>query len=102
MKWSTSTDFDSVCRRAAGRRRYNAKRRAKAGERYKQVIDAMSSLDGRKRGAQAQLARALGVHPSTICRDVARWRQFLLKVIHQYRSSIERSENAADEEKQRR
>lgn len=78
--WTEQTNFDLVCKRASGRRRYNAKRRAEARERYKLVIEAIRPPDGRKRGSQAQLARALGVHRSTVCRDVKKWKRMLLEV----------------------
>ena len=94
--WTERTDFDSVCRRAAGRRRYNVKRRAEARERYKLVVQAIVPPDGRRRGWQTRLARALGVHRSTICRDVAKWRQFMLKVMRRYRSLMGERENALD------
>ena len=96
MNWSAPTDFESVCRRAAGRRRYNAKRRAEARERYKIVVEAIMPTNGRKRGSQAQLARALGVSRSTICRDVAKWRRLLLDVMRRHRSQIAASESIAD------
>ena len=88
MNWSAKTDFDAVCKRAAGRRRYNAKRRAEAKERYLQVVEAIMPTGGRKRGTQAQLARVLGVHRSTICRDVAKWRRFLLEVMRRYHALV--------------
>jgi len=96
MSWSARTDFDIVCKRAAGRRRYNAERRAEARERYIQVVNAFMPPDGRKRGSQAQLARTLGVHRSTICRDIAKWRRLLLEVMQHYRA-LAGIECAADE-----
>jgi hypothetical protein len=96
MDWNTATDFDTVCKRAAGRRRYNAKRRAEARERYLQVLEVIRPPDGRKRGTQAQLARALGVHRSTICRDVAKWKRFLLDVMRRYRALLEAKEGSID------
>lgn len=99
MSWSAKTDFDVVCKRAAGRRRYNAKRRAEARERYLQVVEAIMPTGGRERGTQAQLARALGVHRSTICRDVAKWRRFLLDVMRRYRSLIEEKGSIVDADK---
>ncbi len=96
MNWSAKTDFDVVCKRAAGRRRYNAKRRAEARERYLQVVEAIMPTNGRKRGSQAQLARALGVHRSTICRDVAKWRRLLLEAMRHYRSLMATNGNTAD------
>lgn len=80
MKWSAPTDLDSVCKRAAGRRRYNAKRQAEARDRFKLVLEAILPPEGRKRGTQAQLARALGVHRSTVSRDVKKWKRTLLEV----------------------
>lgn len=99
MNWSAQTDFDVVCKRAAGRRRYNAKRRAEARERYLQVVEAIMPSGGRKRGTQAQLARVLGVHRSTICRDVAKWRRFLLEVMRRYRALIEEKDRMVDFDK---
>jgi hypothetical protein len=78
-KWSTPTDFETVCRRAAGRRRYHAKRQAEARKRFKVVLAVTFPPEGHKRGIQSQLARALGVHRSTICRDVAKWKRTLLE-----------------------
>ena len=99
MKWSAPTDLDSVCKRAAGRRRYNAKRQAEARDRFKIVLEAILPPEGRKRGTQAQLARDLGVHPATICRDVKKWKRTLievmmrLKVLHGSEASDEVSDN---------
>lgn len=99
MNWSAKTDFDAVCKRAAGRRHYNAKRREEARKRYLQVVEAIMPSGGRKRGSQAQLARALGVHRSTICRDVARWRRLLLNVMRRYRALIEDKDSMVDADK---
>lgn len=99
MNWSAKTDFDVVCKRAAGRRHYNAKRRAEARKRYLQVVEAVIPSGGRKRGTQAQLARVLGVHRSTICRDVAKWRRFLLEVMRRYRALIEDKGSRVDADK---
>lgn len=81
VKWSDPTNFDVVYKRAGGRRHYHARRQAEARERYQHVLKAISQPDGRKRGAQAHLARTLGVHRSTICRDVAKWRKLLIEVM---------------------
>lgn len=77
--WSKPTDFEAVCRRAAGRRRYHAERQAEAQERFKMVLSVTFPPEGHKRGTQAELARALGVHRSTICRDVKKWKRTLLE-----------------------
>lgn len=92
-------DFDAVCKRAGGRRHYNAKRREEARKRYLQVVEAIMPSGGRKRGTQAQLARVLGVHRSTICRDVAKWRRLLLDVMRRYRALIEDKGNMDDADK---
>lgn len=99
MNWSAQTDFETVCKRAAGRRRYNAERQAEARKRYKQVKDVIWSPDGCKRGTQAELARAFGVHRSTICRDVAKWRKLWLEVMECYRKRMAGSESITDSEK---
>jgi methylphosphotriester-DNA--protein-cysteine methyltransferase len=97
--WSAPTDFDLVCKRAAGRRRYNAERQAEAQERFKLVLAAILPPEGRKRGTQEQLARALGVHPSTISRDVKKWKRTLLKVMEQLKAlrQSKESEEVAEE-----
>lgn len=81
MSWSAQTEFKTVCKRAAGRRRYNAKRQAEARERFKIVLAMTLPPAGRIHGSQAQLARELGVHRSTICRDVAKWKHTLAQAI---------------------
>lgn len=93
MNWSAPTDFDLVCKRAAGRRRYNAERQAEAQERFKLVLAAILPPEGRKRGTQAQLARSLGVHPATICRDVKKWKRTLHEVMERLRV-LRRSEES--------
>lgn len=70
MSWSTPTDFETVCRRNAGRHHYNAWRRTLALYRQKQVAELLLSKPPLARGVQAEIARALHVHRSTINRDV--------------------------------
>ena len=69
--WSTPTDFDTVCRRAAGRRRYNAVRQFRAAYRQVEVIRLLRQYGLFTHGTQARIARELGVSRATICRDVA-------------------------------
>jgi transposase len=69
--WSASTDWETVCRRNAGRRRYNALRRLLRDRRRRQVLDLLLEDGLLTHGAKARVARALGVHKSTITRDVA-------------------------------
>jgi hypothetical protein len=69
-KWSERTDFDTVCRRAAGRRHYNAVRQFRAAYRRSQVARLLLKFD-LGRGIQARIAAELGVSRSTVCRDLA-------------------------------
>ncbi len=70
--WSRNTRWDEVCRRASGRRRYNAVRRLHAELRRHDLIERARELGTwlTERGFQAAQARRLGVHRSTISRDV--------------------------------
>ncbi len=70
--WSRNTRWDEVCRRASGRRRYNAVRRLHAELRRNDLIERARELGTwlTERGFQAAQARRLGVHRSTVCRDV--------------------------------
>ncbi len=65
-----SMTWEQVCRRAAGRRHYNSWRRVNAHDRRRRVFEYWRESKGR-RGWQAEAAVALGVHRSTITRDVA-------------------------------
>jgi hypothetical protein len=78
-QWSQFTDFDTVCARAGGRRRWNEERAARAKVRRRDVAAlllkysrAMNLSRGRlvHWGIYSRIARDLGVHRSTICRDV--------------------------------
>jgi hypothetical protein len=61
--------FDEACRRAAGRRHYNSLRRLHALIRRSEVVRFWGESKGQA-GWQARAARALGVHRSTVSRDV--------------------------------
>jgi hypothetical protein len=72
--WGAPTDFDTVCRRAAGRRRYNASRALRRLVRRWKVSELVWKYlrqYGWFRGIKARVARELGVHRGTISRD---WR----------------------------
>ncbi|MGH7169063.1 MAG: hypothetical protein ACRELG_02145 [Gemmataceae bacterium] len=69
--WSERADFSAVCRRAGGRRRYNAWRRFRAAYRRMQVVKLWIKYPPLMRGLQSRLAAELGVSRSTICRDMA-------------------------------
>jgi hypothetical protein len=77
--------WDEACRRASGRRHYNAVRQSKAEARRRTLVRMWRAMnDGplrvwskqfddpwmRVHGFQVAAAELLGVHPSTICRDV--------------------------------
>jgi hypothetical protein len=63
--------WDAVCRRAAGRKRYNAWRQRRAAERRWLVWRLLQEYGG-AHGAQAKIARTLGVSKATVCLDLAR------------------------------
>jgi len=73
-RWGAPTDWDTVCRMASGRRRWNALRRLLADLRRIEVLRFMVELgpdySPLQRGLKARISRALGVSPATISRDV--------------------------------
>lgn len=78
--WTAPTDAATAHRRAGGRRRYNAQRALLAAYRRTQLVKLLDVHGGLLvRGAQAQIARELGVSRATICRDLTilqrRWQQ---------------------------
>jgi hypothetical protein len=84
MNWSSYQDRNSVNRRAGGRRRINAERKARAWKRreeIKELIGGNFLLLGTSfaRGLEATLAEYFGVHRSTISRDkeamLVEWRK---------------------------
>ena len=76
MTPQSNLTFDEICRRAAGRRRYNAQRQTNAFWRARRVKEWLLSL-GESKGAQKRVARELGVSEATISRDVQRLRRGL-------------------------
>jgi hypothetical protein len=72
VSWSEHTDWDTVCKRAAGRGHYNSVRKFRAELRRLEVARLLRARGALfDRGTQAALARQLGVSRSTISRDVA-------------------------------
>ena len=67
--WSAPTSWDEVCRRKAGRDRYNSIRRLQRAERRFRVLKLLSRY-GMDRGVQARIAKELGVSRVTVHRDV--------------------------------
>jgi hypothetical protein len=72
IDWNHPRNWEEVCRRAAARRRWNAVRRVVAADRRRQVLELVLALGGLERGAQSRIAAALGVHRSTVCKDLRR------------------------------
>ena len=68
--WSAPTSWDEVCRRKAGRDRYNSVRRLQRAERRFRVLELLARY-GMDRGVQARIAKELGVSRVTVHRDVA-------------------------------
>jgi predicted transcriptional regulator len=75
LGWRWYTDPGTVCRRAGGRRRYNAQRQRAMLVRRLKVLALALEL-GHGRGVQAEIARLLGVSQATISRDLAAARRF--------------------------
>jgi hypothetical protein len=69
--WTAFNSFDAVCRRAAGRSRYHALRRFQRAQRRCQVAHLLGKYGLGRYGVLSRIARDLGVHRSTITRDVA-------------------------------
>lgn len=70
-------DFQSICKRAGGRRKYNATRQLIAQQRRLEIIRLMNLWgwsNTSKTGVQAKIARHLEVSESTISRDI--WKIF--------------------------
>jgi hypothetical protein len=73
IAWSEPTTFEIVCRRNAGRRRYNAGRKFLRNLRRAEIFCRLAGtglLRNKRRGMQAILAREFGVSPATISRDL--------------------------------
>jgi hypothetical protein len=77
--WGDSTDWETVCRRNAGRRHYNAVRSLRRALRRREVarllLEYSQRSGGLAHGLQARIARELGVSQGTVSRDV----RFLLE-----------------------
>jgi len=72
--WGAPASWEVVCRRSAGRRRYNAERKFLRNVRRAQIVCRLAGTGllerAGPRGVQALLARELGVSPATISRDL--------------------------------
>lgn len=76
--WRGYTTWDTVCRRASGRRAYNRGRQIRAEWRRTELARLLAEMGAPRRGVHTELARRLGVSPATISRDrqklLAEWR----------------------------
>ena len=73
-QWTQTIGDAAAARRAGGRRRINAQRRARREKRLVKLAQLLKKY-GDAPGVGARIARELGVSPSVVCRD----RQYLLK-----------------------
>lgn len=74
--------FEEVCKRAAGRRRYHAKRRRARDKRQLMIMGILVTLNWPRYGMGRILAERLSVDPATISRDlryIRDWRASLMK-----------------------
>ena len=69
-KAQTPRSFDEACRRAGGRRRYNAARRLAMHNRRREILRLMKTPVGQGYGAGKRLAQLLGVSVQTISRGM--------------------------------
>lgn len=67
--WSSPISTSEANRRAGGRRHYNSMRQFTASNRAFKVLHLLEEYNF-VHGARARIARELGVHPSTITRDL--------------------------------
>jgi hypothetical protein len=68
-EWSRRTSWDEVCRRVAGRRKYNQWQRAMAAARQDEVFTLLLAYGWHTWGTLTKIAQELQVHRSTITRD---------------------------------
>lgn len=80
MSWEVS-NFEDACRRAAGRRAYNRRRRL---ERARRICVLLALLDGEPDMTGRELAARLGVHEATISRD----QRFVAQVRETFRLTV--------------
>jgi DNA-binding CsgD family transcriptional regulator len=68
--WRQPTTWAEVCRRAAGRTRYNKVRQLRAALRRREVLKLLGEF-GWTYGSQSEIARRLQCSAATVSRDVA-------------------------------
>ena len=68
-EWRRGTDWNTVCARAAGRKKYNEWQRTMAAARQNEVLKLLMRYGFARWGTLSRIARELGCHRSTILRD---------------------------------
>ena len=68
-EWSEQTSDVEADQRAGGRRHYNSVRQLRATIRRSEVVRLLEKF-GWKRGVQSRIAGIVGVHRSTVSRDI--------------------------------
>jgi hypothetical protein len=97
---TSGLSWDEICRRASGRRQYNSVRQFRANYRLTRVTALLRKI-GMGRGCQSRIAEMLGVHRSTVSRDLARVRRRMLlgpraDEMFQARAKLDRIARAED------
>jgi hypothetical protein len=72
INWDPPRNWDEVCRRDVARKCWNSLRQFLAEERRRQLLDLVLELGGLQRGSETWIAEALGVHRSTISKNLRR------------------------------
>ena len=68
--WGAPTSSDEAHKRAGGRRRYNSHRQFVAFVRRQMVVALAWEFGLARRGSRSRIARAIGVHRSTVSKDI--------------------------------
>jgi hypothetical protein len=93
LAWIPKT-FEQACKRAAGRRRYNAQRQRARDQRQLGIMGILVELNWPRYGIGRKLAKVLSVDPATISRDlkyIRRWRTTFIeegKVSEEFANAI--------------
>ena len=101
MSHSPCSEWDAICRRAGGRRRYNQARQWAAEMRLSQVAKLLNEVP-HERGYQTRIAKRLGVSRSTVCRDMARLKRTYwggMRAEERHRAEVRRDQRIRDEDR---
>lgn len=72
INWQARVSDNGAHQRAGGRKRWNSLRTFLADDRRRLLLELLIDAGGLERGAQSRIAEALGVHRSTISKDLKR------------------------------